>query len=58
MLHVTDYIMRHGSPVNYDGPRGENDGKVKIKDNAKLTNRQKSKLNFDNGKRISEEDVI
>ena len=58
MLHVCDYIERHGSPLNYDGSRGEIFGKVKIKDNAKLTRKQKSAFNFDIGHRISEEDVI
>jgi hypothetical protein len=58
MLHVPDYILRHGSPNNYDGSRGENFGKVIIKDNAKLTNKQKDTLNFDIARRISEEDVI
>ena len=58
MLHVCDYIKRHGSPSNYDGSRGENFGKIKIKDNAKLTNKQKETFNFDIGCRISEEDII
>ena len=58
MLHLCDYIQRHGSPLNYDGSRGENFGKVKIKDNAKLTRKEKVVLNFDIGRRISEEDVI
>ena len=58
MLHVCDYIKRHGSPLNYDGSRGENFGKVKIKDNAKLTNKHKPTFNFDIGRRISEEDLI
>ena len=58
MLHICDYIQRHGSPLNYDGSRGENFGKVKIKDNAKLTRKEKVVLNFDIGRRISEEDVI
>ena len=58
MLHVCDYIQRHGCPMNYDGSRGENFGKLKIKDNAKLTNKQKGTLNFDIGRRISEEHVI
>jgi len=58
MLHVCDYIQRHGSPLNYDGSRGENFGKVKIKDNAKLTRKQKGAFNFDIGHRISEEDLI
>ena len=58
MLHVCDYIERHGTPLNYDGSRGENFGKVKIKDNAKLTRKQKVAFNFDIGRRISEEDII
>ena len=58
MLHLVDYIMRHGCPMNYDGSRGENFGKTKIKDNAKLTNRQRDTLNFDIGTRLSEEDVV
>ena len=58
MLHVCDYIQRHGSPLNYDGSRGENFGKVKIKDNAKLTRKQKGVFNFDISHRISEEDII
>ena len=58
MLHVVDYIQRHGCPMNYDGSRGENFGKLKIKDNARLTNKQKDTLNFDIGRRISEEDVV
>ena len=58
MLHVVDYIERHGCPMNYDGSRGENFGKLKIKDNARLTNKQKDTLNFDIGRRISEEDVV
>ena len=58
MLHVVDYIKRHGSPLNYDGSRGENFGKILIKDNAKLTNKQRDTLNFDIGRRLSEEDII
>ena len=58
MLHVCDYIQRHGSPLNDDGSRGENFGKVKIKDNAKLTRKQKGAFNFDIGRRICEEDLI
>lgn len=58
MLHVCDYIKRHGSPLNYDGSRGKNSGKIKIKDNAKTTNKQKQTFKFDIGRRISEEDVI
>ena len=58
MLHVVDYIERHGCPMNYDGSRGENIGKTKIKDNAKRTNQQKHTLYYDIGKRISEEDIV
>ena len=58
MLHLVDYIVRHGCPMNYDGSRGENFGKTKIKDNAKLTNRQRDTLNFDIGLRLSEEDIV
>ena len=39
-------LKRHESPLNYDGSRGENFGKVKIKDNAKLTRKQKGAINF------------
>ena len=35
--------------MNYDGSCGENSGKLKIKDIAKLTNKQKHTLNFDIG---------
>ena len=31
MLHITDYIVRHGCPMNYDEGRGENFGKIKIR---------------------------
>ena len=58
MLHVCYYIKRHGSPLNYDGSRGEKVGKIKIKNNAKITNKRKLTFNFDIGRIISEEDVI
>jgi hypothetical protein len=58
MLHITDYIQRFGSPLNFDGGRGENFGKVKIKENARRTNKDRNCINFDIGTRISEEDVI
>ena len=58
MLHTMDYIKRHGCPNNYDGSRGENFGKTLIKDNAKLTNKQKDTLNFDIGRRLAEEDIV
>ena len=44
--------------MNYDGSRGEKFGKIKIKDNAKITNKRKPIFNSDIGRRISEEDVI
>ena len=58
MLHLCAYIQRHGSPLNYNGSRGEDFGKVKIKDNAKLIRKQKGVFNFDIGHRISEEGII
>ena len=58
MLHAIDYITRHGSSINYYGLRGENFGKLKIKDDAKLTNKEKDILNFDISRRISEEDIV
>lgn len=58
MLHVCDFIMRHGSPLNCDGSRGEYFGKTKIKDNAQKTNKQRDTLNFDISRRIAEEDVM
>lgn len=58
MLHIADYIERHGCPMNYHGGRGENSGKIKIKGNARLTNKHKDTLNYDIGQRISEKDVI
>ena len=42
----------------YDGSRGENFGKLKIKDNTKLTNKEKETLTFDIGYNISEEDIV
>ena len=57
MLHIVDYIQRHGCPMTYDDSRGENFRKLKIKDNTKLTNRQKDTLNFDIARRISEEGI-
>lgn len=47
MLHVVDYITMYGYPMNYNGSRGENYGKLKIKDNAKLTKTRKNTLNLD-----------
>ena len=46
------------SKLGYDGSRGGNFGKVKIKYNAKLSRKQKDAFNFDIGHRISEEDNI
>ena len=39
MLHMCDYIKRHGCSMNHDGSRGEMYGKLKIKYDAKLTNK-------------------
>ena len=36
MLHVVDYIARHGCPMNYDGSRGKSFGKLKIKDKQNI----------------------
>ena len=58
MLHIIDCITKHGYLVNYDGSRGENFGKLEMKDNAKLTNKEKDALSFDISRRISEEDII
>ena len=58
MLRIVDYITRHGCPINYDGSRGENFGKFKIKDNVNFTNKQKDTLNFNIGRKISEEDIV
>ena len=58
ILHVIDYITRHGCSMNWDGSRGETFGKLKIKDNAKLTNKYKDTLNSDISCRISEEDIV
>ena len=58
MVHILDYVKRHGCPMNYDGWRGEIFGKLKNKENVKFTNKQKDKLNFFIGCKISEKDVI
>ena len=57
MLHMVDYIKCHGCAMNYDGSRGEKFGRLKIKDNAQLTNKQKETLNFNISRRISKEDI-
>ena len=44
--------------MNYDGSRGENFGKLKIKYNAKVTNKEKDALSFDTSWRISKEDSV
>ena len=44
--------------MNYDGSRGENFSKLKIKNNAKLNNKDKDILNFDISRRISEGDIV
>ena len=58
MLHIVDYIIIHGCPMNYDDSCGDNFGKLKIKDNTKLTNKQKDAVNFDINRRISEKDTV
>ena len=58
MVYFFDYIKRHGTPLNYDGSRGESFGKIKIKNNAKLNRKQKGAFNFDIDRRISDEDII
>ena len=57
MLHGVDYIQRHRYPINYDGSRGENIGKTKIKDNAKRIHYQKP-LYYGISRRILEDDVV
>ena len=57
-LHVVDYIIINSCSMNYDGSRGENFGKLKIKDSAKTANKQTYILNFDISKRISKEDIV
>ena len=44
--------------MNYDGLCGEHFGKLNVKDNTKLTNKQQDTLKFDIGRMISEEDII
>ena len=58
MLHLVDYIIRHGAPSNWDGSRPEYFGKVLVKDHAQSTNKQKETLNFDISKRICESEII
>ena len=58
MLHLIDRVIRRGCLMNYDGSRGESLGKVLTKGNAQLTNKAKDALNFDIGRRLSEEDVV
>ena len=58
MLHVIDYIARYGCPMNHDGSRGENFGKLKMKDNSKVTSKKKNILHFDISCRISEENIV
>ena len=58
MLHVIDYIERHGFPMNYDQSCRKNMGKTEIKDIARRTDQQKHTLRYDIGKRISEENIV
>ena len=58
MFHLIDHVNLHGCSMDYDGSRGESLGKFMIKDDAQLTNKAKDTLNFDIGRRLSEEDVV
>ena len=58
MLHIIDNISRYGCQINYDGSAGENFGKLKIKDNTKLTNKEKDTLKLYMSRRISEENIV
>ena len=57
-LHVVYYITKYGFPMNYDGSRGDIFGKLRIKANTKLTNKDKEPINSDIGCRISEENIV
>ena len=57
ILHVV-YITEHGCPMMYGGSRGENFGKLELKDNVKITNKVKDNLNFDVSCRIDNEYII
>ena len=54
LLHLCDIIRRHGAPCNIDGSRGEFMGKVLVKDNAKLTNKNRLSLSYDIALRYAE----
>ena len=58
MLHVCDFIKQYSPPLDYDGSRGEQFGKMKIKDNTRISNKQKLTFNFDIGHRINDGGVI
>ena len=58
MLYLCDYIKRHGTPLNYNGPRRGKFGKVKVKDNAKIIRKQRGAFNLDIGRRLSEDDIV
>ena len=58
MFYVVDYIKRYGYPLNYNISRGEIFSIVKIKDNAKLADKQKETLKFDINHKISEDDIV
>ena len=57
MLHLTDYAIWHGWPMDYDGLRGDNSCEFMIKDNTQSTSKAKCTLNFDVRRRIGEENV-
>ena len=58
MLDVVDYITIHGFNMDYDGSRDDFFGKLKMKDNTKLTNKDKEALDVNVGCRIPEEDIV
>ena len=58
LLHLCDYIQRHGVPMNYDGSRGENMGKERAKDLAKLTNQNDATMLGDVAKRYFEDHCL
>ena len=58
ILHIPEFIRRFGCPNNFDGSIGEQKGKTLIKNNAKLTTKQKGKISYDVCKRMSEQTII
>ena len=58
ILYSINYIRIHGASLNFDGSRDGNYGKLKIKDNIKLTRKEKVLFNFNIDRRITEDDVV